>query len=101
MSHELRTPLNGIISTLDLLSEGDRTQEECEFLDIAKQSAESLAMIEQILDVTSLDNDQLTLQPRSFWISGELETTLAILAESAKAKELELNWRTTRGSPGW
>ena len=94
MSHELRTPLNGIISMLDLLSEHRLDQEEQEYLALAKVSAESLlASVQQILDITSLDNSQIELQSRTFNIAAEVRSALETLVPNAEARTIELNWR--------
>ena len=94
MSHELRTPLNGIIGSLELLSQAELNPVTCEYLNIAKQSADSLlATIQEILDWTGLESGQTELEPRSFYIFTEIQTTLDGLARAATTKGLELKWR--------
>lgn len=51
MSHELRTPLNGVLGMTELLSDTVATDEQKEFIGIARNSAESLlALINHILE---------------------------------------------------
>ena len=45
LNHELRTPLNGIMGMIELAGMGDVTEEQKEYLELARQSGEALLNI--------------------------------------------------------
>ena len=60
MSHELRTPLNGIMGMADYLSRAAPTEDMREKNEIILQSGQDLLeLVENILDMTLLENDQV------------------------------------------
>lgn len=62
MSHELRTPLNGILGMADILSRSAPTDALREKNNIILQSGnELLALVENIFDMTLLENDDVEL----------------------------------------
>jgi PAS domain S-box-containing protein len=69
MSHEIRTPLNSILGFTDILNESyDLTNEERDgFSHIIKKSADSLLqIINDILDISSLETHQLKISRSEF-----------------------------------
>lgn len=63
MSHEIRTPLNAIVGFSDVLSAGDSSLEEQRgYFDIIKTNSDLLLrLINDILDVSRLEADRVTL----------------------------------------
>jgi two-component system, sensor histidine kinase and response regulator len=91
MSHEVRTPMNGILGMIDLALETELTQEQHEYLGMAKASADSmLTVINDILDFSKIEAGKLDLDSVEFDLRDSLEETIKTLALRADQKGLEL-----------
>jgi len=68
MSHEIRTPMNGIIGFVDILvDDEDLSDENRESIEFIKHSADNLmGIIDQILDLSKVENHTLTLDNIDF-----------------------------------
>ncbi|MCR8561676.1 response regulator [Mucilaginibacter sp. BJC16-A38] len=96
MSHEIRTPLNGIIGTAQLLSLSNLNAEQRELLQTLQSSSNLLInIISDILDLSKIEADKLTLHPKSANIRNCIKTVLEIsqpgIAVPGKAITLDCN----------
>lgn len=67
MSHEIRTPMNAVIGMTYLLEQSSLSQEQEEYIQALKFSADSLmAIISDILDLSKIEAGELELEHRSF-----------------------------------
>ncbi|MBN1789979.1 MAG: response regulator [Bacteroidales bacterium] len=68
MSHEIRTPMNAILGFSSLLKEREFSEEEKEgFIRTINQNGETLMyLIDDILDISLIESNQLVMKPQSF-----------------------------------
>ncbi len=94
MSHELRTPLNSIIGFTGIVLKGmagPLTLEQTKQLGMVRASARHLlALINDVLDLSKIEADQLEIHPARFDLRAVLEGVVALLAVQAEAKRLAL-----------
>ena len=93
LSHEIRTPLNAILGFTDLLeSENLDREKKKEFIDTIKASGNNLlSIINDILDVSFIESEQVQIDQQEF--------SLNVLMETLKA-ETEHKIATRRKSVG-
>jgi len=90
MSHEIRTPLNGILGFLELLKTTELNGEQNEYVSTIEQSAKNLLQIvNNILDVSKIESNKVSLEIIDFKILDELENTVEIFATPAAQKGIE------------
>lgn len=93
MSHEIRTPLNSILGFSDLLRDPQITAEEREqYLDIIKKTGSNLAtIINDILDVTRVEAEQVEISVSQFSLTQVLKDLQLLLFIRCEEKAIALN----------
>ncbi len=67
MSHEIRTPLNAITGFISLLSEEERDPKKLKYLNVVKNSSDSLLqIINDILDISKIESGKLDIESVNF-----------------------------------
>ena len=100
VSHELRTPLNGVLGMLELLQEMGLTPKQLEYLEVARNSGDSLlVLIDDILDFSQLDAGKLKPNPVDFNLREIMDDVIGLLAGQAQRKALGLGYVIERDVP--
>lgn len=71
MSHEIRTPLNAIVGFTDLIASGDFEKDELQDVNniIKANSGALLQLINDIIDISKIEANQLEINHREFFIN--------------------------------
>ncbi|MCL2557571.1 MAG: response regulator [Treponema sp.] len=88
MSHEIRTPMNAIIGMAELALRSNGMDEAREHMVTVKQAGTNLlSIINDILDITKVENDKLEIVPVNYHFSTLLNDVISI----ARMKILDSN----------
>jgi len=92
MSHEIRTPLNGIIGFSKFLKSTKLDEEQHDFIDIIRKSSEDLlSIVNDILDISKIENGNLELEEVFFNPMEEFENVIESYAANASKKDIDFS----------
>jgi signal transduction histidine kinase/CheY-like chemotaxis protein/HPt (histidine-containing phosphotransfer) domain-containing protein len=100
MSHEIRTPLNGVVGMVSLLSGTRLTDEQHEYVEMARSASGTLlGVVSDILDVSKIEAGMLELEHEDFGLHELIGVTRDILVQEASRKGLGLHVRIADDVP--
>ncbi|WP_439559354.1 response regulator [Dyadobacter sp.] len=100
MSHEIRTPMNGIIGFTDLLMTRDFPDEDREYLQMIKYSADNLMVIlNDILDFSKIEAGKFGLENFDFDLREKLGYLIKTFEVRAKEKAINLTYQFDENTP--
>ena len=92
MSHDIRTPMNAIIGMTAIASAHlDEKEKLRDYLDkISLSSSHLLSLINDILDMSRIENGKITLREEAFNLRELVSDTADLVSPQARAKHLKL-----------
>jgi len=95
VSHEIRTPLNSIVGFSSLLIDPDLSEEvKKSYIDLVESNTESLlVLIDDIIDLSKIEAQQLTLKKLNFSIDSLMSELFQIFSQTHNNPNVELRMK--------
>jgi signal transduction histidine kinase len=98
MSHEIRTPMNGVLGMAELLLLTNLTEKQRRYAEqIRGSGTQLLHIINDVLDFSKIEAGKIVLEQSPFDLSVVIGETVALFAEGARTKGLNLSCTLEEG----
>ena len=94
MSHDIRTPINGICGMVDMADHyADDMEKQIEYREKVKSASHRLLeMLNDVLDMSKLESDEVMLEEIPFNLSGICEEVLVVVEQMAIEQNIRIMW---------
>ena len=94
MSHDIRTPINGICGMVDMADHyADDMEKQIEYREKVKSASHLLLeMLNDVLDMSKLESDEVILEEIPFNLSGICEEVLVVVEQMAIEQNIRIMW---------
>ncbi len=94
MSHDIRTPINGICGMVDMADHyADDMEKQIEYREKVKSASHLLLeMLNDVLDMSKLESDEVMLEEIPFNLSGICEEVLVVVEQMAIEQNIRIMW---------
>ena len=91
MSHEIRTPIHGIISLTQFILNTQINDEQKNYLNLIRKSADTLLVIvNDILDLSKIDSGKMVFEEIPFNLKDTIQTTVSAFIPKTIEKNIQL-----------
>jgi len=92
ISHEIRTPLTGVLGMVDLAAATEMTVQQRDYLETISESSRALlGILDDILDLSHLDAEELPLETLSFDLGRLVSQVMALTHPQAQTCQLQVD----------
>jgi CheY-like chemotaxis protein len=100
VGYQLRNQLNAVMGAAGLLSQSAEAGEERELAEIVEIAAEQVArIVDAVLDYATIEGGEFELALHPFDVRSTVESCLALVAEAAAAKTLDISFSAAPDVP--
>ncbi len=110
MSHDIRTPINGICGMINMADHyADDMEKQTEYRAKVKEASHLLLeLVNDVLDMSKLESDEVVLEESPFNLSSISEEVLVVIEQMAAEQNIRIVWEKKEithwnliGSPGY
>ena len=103
MSHDLRTPLNAVIGLSGIAMDESLSREQLQVYlsDIHRSATHLLSLINDVLDMSKLDNGKMVLHPEPYRVSDLLDTLWSVIGVQCGQQHIAFRVVCDEGFPAY